>query len=83
MNHQDMQDAGLKARDVVDLKSHFKGRERVADRFLVVPYDIPRQCIATYFPEANVLVPVDNFADRSHTPASKSVVVTIEKRVGV
>lgn len=83
MNHQDMQDAGLKARDVVDLKSHFKGRERVADRFLVVPYGIPRQCIATYFPEANVLVPVDNFADRSHTPASKSVVVTIEKRVGV
>lgn len=83
MNHQDMQDAGLKARDVVDLKSHFKGRERVADRFLVVPYDIPRQCIATYFPEANVLVPVDNYADRSHTPASKSVVVTIEKRVGV
>ena len=83
MNHQDMQDAGLKARDVVDLKSHFKGRERVADRFLVVPYDIPRQCIATYFPEANVLVPVDNFADHSHTPASKSVVVTMEKRVGV
>lgn len=83
MNHQDMQDAGLKARDVVDLESHFKGRERVADRFLVVPYDIPRQCIATYFPEANVLVPLDNFADRSHTPASKSVVVTIEKRVGV
>ena len=83
MNHQDMQDAGLKARDVVDLKSHFKGRERVADRFLVVPYDIPRQCIATYFPQANVLVPVDNFADHSHTPASKSVVVTMEKRVGV
>ena len=80
MNPQDMQRTGLKAREVINLKSHFKGRHRIAKQFLVVPYDIPLQCVATYFPEANVLVPVDNFADHSHTPASKSIVVTIEKK---
>lgn len=81
INPQDIQKAALKAGDVVDLRSHFNGWERIAEKFLVVPYDIPPQCIATYFPEANVLVPVDSFADHSHTPASKSVVVTVEKRL--
>jgi hypothetical protein len=42
-----------------------------------VPYDVPRGCVVTYFPEANVLVPVDHHADKSRTPASKSVVVTV------
>jgi anaerobic selenocysteine-containing dehydrogenase len=46
----------------------------------VVPYDIARGCVATYFPEANVLVPLDQKAERSGTPASKSVVVRLRKR---
>ena len=41
-------------------------------------YHIPRGCAATYFPEANVLVPIDSVAERSNTPASKSVVITVE-----
>lgn len=61
----------------VDLVSHFDGEERVACCFRIVPYNIPRRCAATYFPEANVLVPVNYFADKSHTPASKSVVISI------
>ncbi|NER85316.1 MAG: hypothetical protein F6K42_38640, partial [Leptolyngbya sp. SIO1D8] len=81
INPQDAQKAALKAGDVVNLKSHFNGQERIAEKFLVVPYDIPPKCIATYFPEANVLVPVDSFADHSYTPASKSVVVTVVKSV--
>ncbi len=51
--------------------------ERIARHFTIVPYSIPRSCAATYFPEANVLVPVRHFADKSHTPASKSVVISI------
>ena len=78
MNPADMKQAGLQAQQVVNLRSHYKGEERVAHRFLVVPYDIPRQCVATYFPEANVLVPVKSRADLSKTPASKSVIVSIE-----
>ena len=77
LNQQDIAAAGLRARQVVDLVSHFNGEERIAKQFSVVPYDIPRGCAATYFPEANVLVPVGHVADRSNTPASKSVVISI------
>ncbi|MBV9658290.1 MAG: FdhF/YdeP family oxidoreductase [Verrucomicrobia bacterium] len=77
LNADDIEAQGLAAGQVVDLVSHFAGEERTARRFIVVPYSIPRGCAATYFPEANVLVPVNHTADVSLTPASKSVVVTI------
>ncbi|HSK63774.1 MAG TPA: molybdopterin dinucleotide binding domain-containing protein, partial [Pyrinomonadaceae bacterium] len=77
LNEQDIEAAGLRARQLVDLVSHFNGEERVAPQFAVVPYDIPRGCAATYFPEANVLVPVGSVALKSNTPASKSVVISI------
>jgi molybdopterin-dependent oxidoreductase alpha subunit len=79
LNPDDVRDAGLAEGDWVDLVSHFEGEERVARRFQIVPYPIPRRCAATYFPEANVLVPLAHVAERSNTPASKSVVVTIRK----
>jgi hypothetical protein len=62
---------------VVDLIGEFRDERRVARRFIVVPYDVPRRCAATYLPEANVLVPVDDFADGSRTPVSKSVTIRI------
>jgi anaerobic selenocysteine-containing dehydrogenase len=77
LNDEDIAATGLHARQVVDLVSHFEGEERIARRFIVVPYDIPRRCAATYFPEANVLVPVRSVALKSNTPASKSVVISI------
>jgi anaerobic selenocysteine-containing dehydrogenase len=77
LNKDDMRLAGLHPQQVVDLVSHFEGEQRVAHRFAVVPYDIPRRCAATYFPEANVLVPVRSVAEKSNTPASKSVVISI------
>jgi len=78
LNPEDIRRNGLQDGQIVDLTSHFEGEERSARRFVVVPYSIPRRCAATYFPETNVLVPVRNFADRSHTPASKSVVISIK-----
>jgi anaerobic selenocysteine-containing dehydrogenase len=77
LNPEDILEAGLAAGAVVDLTSHFEGEERHARRFIVVPYSIPRRCAATYFPEANVLVPVGSVAEKSNTPASKSVVISI------
>lgn len=77
LNQEDIAAAGLKAQQPVDLVSHFNGEERVAPKFTIVPYDIPRGCAATYFPEANVLVPVGSVAEKSNTPASKSVVISI------
>lgn len=79
MHAHDMAREGLKSKDRVDLVNEH-GRERVATDFFVVPYDIARGCLATYFPEANVLVPLDHKADKSGTPASKSVVVKLRKR---
>jgi len=77
LNKIDIEQCGLHSGQQVDLTSHFGGEERTAHRFTVVPYDIPRGCAATYFPEANVLVPVGHVARKSNTPASKSVVISI------
>jgi molybdopterin-dependent oxidoreductase alpha subunit len=79
MNQNDINTEGVKMNDVVDLYSHYNGVERKAERFIVVPYDIPQGNVATYFPEANTLVPVDLYADKSFTPVSKSVIITIKK----
>jgi anaerobic selenocysteine-containing dehydrogenase len=77
LNPEDLAEAGLEAGQLVDLTSHFKGNKRVAKYFLVTPFEIPRGCAATYFPEANVLVPIDSVAERSNTPTSKFVVITV------
>jgi len=80
MNEEDMKTQGLQKMDIVNLISHFEGEQRIAKRFLVIPYSIPKQCTATYFPEANVLVPIRSTARKSNTPASKTVIITIEKQ---
>ncbi len=77
LNPDDIRIGGFHDGQIVDLTSHFEGEERVAHRFRIVAYSIPRRCVATYYPETNVLVPVRNFADKSNTPASKSVVISI------
>jgi molybdopterin-dependent oxidoreductase alpha subunit len=79
MNEEDMQILNLQKLDVVDIHNNTDGVARVATRFIVLPYSIPRQCVATYFPETNVLVPINSTALRSNTPTSKSVVVTLSK----
>jgi len=77
MNPDDMRDLNLVQGQFVDLTGHFRGETRHAPRFMVAPYQLPRRCTATYFPEANVLVPVDSVAEVSNTPTSKSVVITV------
>ncbi|MCR1023527.1 FdhF/YdeP family oxidoreductase [Cellulophaga baltica] len=79
MNAEDMKEKGLTKLDVVNLRSNYDHTPRVAFNFKVLPYAIPKGDIAAYYPETNVLVPYNHFADRSYTPISKSVVVTVEK----
>ncbi len=79
MNIADMNRLFVKAGDFVDLYNYGGGIERVAKKFIVVVYNIPERCIATYYPETNVLVPIDNVADGSNQPTSKSVVVKIKR----
>tara|TARA_R110000796_G_scaffold37722_4_gene95322 strand:+ start:223304 stop:225607 length:2304 start_codon:yes stop_codon:yes gene_type:complete len=79
MNKEDMQNCGFKKLDVVNLKSCYDGKTRTAFNFKIIPYAIPKGDVAAYFPETNVLVPYNHFADKSKTPISKSIRVTIEK----
>jgi molybdopterin-dependent oxidoreductase alpha subunit len=81
MNRHDMNQRNLQQGDIVDIYNYHGGRERVAHQFIVVPYPIPQQCTATYFPEANVLVPVDSVADKSNTPTSKAIVIKVKKKL--
>jgi anaerobic selenocysteine-containing dehydrogenase len=77
MNPKNIADLDLAAGDLVDITSHFEDRERQANGFVVVPYGIPIDCTATYFPEGNALVPVTSVARLSRTPTSKCVVISV------
>jgi len=78
MNPADIDKAGFKTGDRVDIFNHHGGIERVARLFVIVPYDIPERNTATYYPETNVLVPIDSVAEGSNTPTSKLVVITLK-----
>tara|TARA_B100000029_G_scaffold93465_2_gene83477 strand:+ start:4649 stop:6850 length:2202 start_codon:yes stop_codon:yes gene_type:complete len=78
MCKEDMLRLGIKTGTMVDLTSHFEGSILSAPKWRVVEYDIPPGNIATYFPEANCLIPLNSVAEGSNTPTSKSVCVTIE-----
>ncbi|MGW7212112.1 FdhF/YdeP family oxidoreductase [Streptomyces collinus] len=75
----DLAAQGLADGEPVDIVSEFSdGVERRAPAFRTVAYPTPRGCCAAYFPETNVLVPLDSTADISNTPTSKSIVVRLE-----
>jgi len=79
MNHKDIVNLGLSKGSMVDLSSEMKSGLVVSPNWFVVPYEIPEGNIATYFPESNILIPLDSVADRSNTPTSKSVPISITK----
>jgi molybdopterin-dependent oxidoreductase alpha subunit len=79
MNAEDMTAAGLSVDDCVNVTSDPQDAGRVLEGFAIVPYRIPRGCVAAYYPEANPVVPVDAVAVGSNTPAYKSVPVRITK----
>lgn len=80
MHPEDMRHAGLSKMDKVDIVSHYQGEKRVAERFLILPFEIARGCVATYFPETNCLVPLEHTAKRSNTPVSKWIEVSLRRR---
>ncbi|MCX5608553.1 FdhF/YdeP family oxidoreductase [Streptomyces sp. NBC_00047] len=79
VNPEDAAELGLADGSYTDLVGEWKdGVERRAPGFRVVHYPTARGCAAAYYPETNVLVPLDSTADTSNTPASKSVVIRFE-----
>ncbi|GAA1557885.1 FdhF/YdeP family oxidoreductase [Actinomadura kijaniata] len=75
----DLAALGLADGGTVDLVSEWSdGVERRAPGFRIISYPTARGCAAAYFPETNVLVPLDSTAEISNTPTSKSIVVRLE-----
>jgi molybdopterin-dependent oxidoreductase alpha subunit len=74
----DLRAQGIRDGALVDIVSVWTDGERRAKAFRAVSYPTPRGCAAAYFPEANVLVPLDSVADVSNTPTSKSIIVRLE-----
>ncbi|MEO6151218.1 MAG: FdhF/YdeP family oxidoreductase [Mucilaginibacter sp.] len=83
MNKKDIEKAGFQPGEKVDLFNYHDGVERVARLFVVVPYDIPEGNTAGYYPETNVLVPINSVALKSNTPTSKYIVIKIRKHVPI
>ncbi len=79
MNPKDIKKLGFEAGELVDLYNFHGGVERIARKFIIISFNIPLGCAATYFPEANILVPIDSVADRSNTPTSKMVILKLRK----
>jgi molybdopterin-dependent oxidoreductase alpha subunit len=78
VNPEDLDGLSLSDGQMVDLVSEWKdGVARRAPGFRIVGYPTARGCAAAYFPETNVLVPLDSTADTSNTPTSKSIVVRL------
>ncbi|MDS1269299.1 FdhF/YdeP family oxidoreductase [Lipingzhangella sp. LS1_29] len=83
VNPTDAEELGVADGDYVDLVSAWSdARERRAPHFRVVSYPTARGCAAAYYPETNVLVPLDSTAEASNTPTSKSIVVRLEPDSG-
>ena len=80
MNSDDIKEFGFIPLEIVDLTSTYDTITRKAENFKIISYNIPKGNIATYFPETNILVPHNHYADKSNTPISKSVVVKIIKK---
>ncbi|MDR4308142.1 FdhF/YdeP family oxidoreductase [Chelatococcus sambhunathii] len=81
MNLDDIAAMGAEPNARIDVVgSHDDGRTRVAEDFRIVAYDIPRGCVAGYYPELNAVVPFSEAGDLSDTPLSKSTLVTFRTR---
>lgn len=75
MNEADMRARGLQTGDVVELRT----ANRTASGFSVAAYAIAPGSCAAYYPEANVLVALEDFDPQSRTPSYKSTPVEVRR----
>ncbi|MFJ4031146.1 FdhF/YdeP family oxidoreductase [Streptomyces griseoluteus] len=78
VNPADLEQFGFRDGDTVDLVSVWTDKERRAESFKVVAYPTSPGSAAAYYPETNVLVPLDSVADISNCPTSKGVLIRLE-----
>ena len=79
VNPADLAELGLEDGQHVDVRGVYgDNAERVLRNYRLVSYPSARGCAAAYYPEANVLVPLESVAEGSQTPVSKAVIVRLE-----
>ncbi len=78
MNPQDLARLNIQGGSLVDIETVWSDDvTRRVSRFKAVSYDIPQGNVASYYPEANPLVPFHSVGKLSATPTSKAVPVKI------
>lgn len=82
INSADLAERGWHADMLVDIVSETHGETRSLAGFRLVPYVIPRGCVAAYYPEINPLIPLEHVAEKSNTPGYKSIVVSLQRAAG-
>ena len=80
MNEADMQQLGLEHGDRVDITTALPDSQQRLNDITLVAYSIAPGTVAAYYPEANVLVPLNYLDKESGTPSYKSVPVRITLR---
>lgn len=77
MNPADMAGRGLVHGDLVVIETLSTGRRLRLAGITAIAHDIAAGSVAAYYPEANVLVPLDCIDEESGTPSYKSIPVRI------
>ncbi len=80
MNEQDMENMGLEHGDRVDISTALPDSHQRLENITVVAYSIAPGTVGAYYPEANVLVPLNYLDQESGTPSYKSVPIRLTLR---
>ncbi len=79
MNEADMAEQGIEHGDVVDIETAIGDRKLRLEKITAIAYEIARGSVGAYYPEANVLIPLDYIDKESGTPSYKSVPVRLKR----
>lgn len=79
MNAEDLASHGLAHGDQVDIETVSSSRRLRLENITAIEYNIARGSVAAYYPEANVLVPLDYIDKECGTPSYKSIPVRIRR----
>jgi molybdopterin-dependent oxidoreductase alpha subunit len=79
MNPRDMERMGYAEGDVVDIATALEHAraDRVVQALTVVRYNLPAGCCASYYPETQPLIALEDHDPQSFTPSYKSVPVRV------
>jgi anaerobic selenocysteine-containing dehydrogenase len=78
MNEDDLAERGLEHGDLVDIETvTSSARQLRLKNVTAIAYNIAKGSVGAYYPEANVLVPLDFLDKESGTPSYKSVPVHV------